>query len=325
MQKNRSLKNQQGFSDVLGQEKAVSTLKIIWAKKLNPSFMIFAGPKGIGKMKTAKIYGSSLLCDKPSLKEGPCYECKSCSDADKNIHPDLHVIDFEYQSLVSTKSTTQSALKIETMRGMLGELHRKPYYGKAIIAIIDDADKLTVAAQNALLKELEEAPKDVFWIFCATSIEGILPTIRSRANWTIYFKPINTEILSQILIKECDLDEKKASSIAPLCLGSLERAKTLINASKGAKSGQGQITAPKKLSPKEVLLLSQKIARFRSHARARDAVREFLDDYLTLTLALWRKDPVPSNLKALNNIIKAQKDLDTNLTPAIVLENLLLK
>lgn len=178
-----------GFSEISNQPSAQKILRTIFFRGLKPAFMLFIGPNGAGKKQAALVLAQSYLCANPHSQEGACGECPNCLRVQKNTHPDCHVIDKDYQEVLLDIRGGSSNLRIETMREVLRRLQQRPFESSLTLAIVDKAHDLTTQAQSALLKALEEAPRHLCWIWLTSSEEFLLPTVSSRANFKIAFKP----------------------------------------------------------------------------------------------------------------------------------------
>ncbi len=159
---------------VYGHEKELeqlSKLKNASENKLHHA-MIFSGPKGVGKRRVAQNFALSLL------------------DAENSTqHPDLHIVTLE---------EGKRDIPVEKLRELISKLQLKSYSGKKKIAIIDDAEKMNLAACNSFLKTLEEPPGDSLIILVTNNPQLLLPTIISRCQ-NFNFSKLNKENISKIL------------------------------------------------------------------------------------------------------------------------------
>ena len=183
------------FDNIVGNETVKVTLKkAINLNKTSHSYM-FAGIPGIGKRIIAKDFAKALLC----LDENKyCNKCKSCIEFDTNNNPDFIFIEPD-----------NGSIKIDQIRNMQKEVSEKPIISNNKVCIINDADLMTVEAQNCLLKTLEEPPAYMTIILVGTNESNFLPTIKSRCT-IMYFERIKDEE-----IKEYLEDNLKGEIIAP--------------------------------------------------------------------------------------------------------------
>lgn len=141
---------------------------------------IFEGPDGIGKRETALTFAAMLMCGEEAF---PCRRCRSCRLFSEGTNPDF------IEVLTGDKS-----ISVEEIRNILKGLVIRPLYSSYKIIIINDADHMTVQAQNALLKSLEEPPPYVVFILTAQSSASLTATIRSRCQRILFDKFSNEEI-----------------------------------------------------------------------------------------------------------------------------------
>jgi len=130
---------------------------------------ILEGAKGIGK-KTLSFYLSSMLHCEGQNK--PCMECHHCIKHQTSNHPDLII--------VKEKDKDKKSIGVDTVRGIISDLYIKPFLSDKKIYIIPDGETLSVEAQNALLKVLEEPPSHALIFLLTTSSGSLLQTVRSR-------------------------------------------------------------------------------------------------------------------------------------------------
>ncbi|MBI1909790.1 MAG: DNA polymerase III subunit delta' [Deltaproteobacteria bacterium] len=206
------------FSDLIGQEKALNRLTLLVTQNKVPSTLLFHGPEGVGKKTAALLLAQTILCEQhPREARGAsqaCGVCPSCLRTDRGNHPNLR--------LLLPEGTSH---KIETVREILRQISLKPYGEGCLIIIIDQAEKLTEAAANALLKTLEEPPPAVLFIL-VTAAPGLLPaTILSRCQ-KVPFQPLSEDWVQKKLTDD-GLPQEEASLIAKASHGSLGTAQNL--------------------------------------------------------------------------------------------------
>ena len=156
------------FEKILGNEKIKQELlQSIKLNKISHSYL-FIGTSGIGKKQIAKEFSKMILC---LNKEKYCNKCKSCIEFDTNNNPDFQIIEPD-----------GSSVKIEQIRQMQKKIIEAPIISERKVYIVDDADKMTVEAQNCLLKTLEEPPKFANIILIGSVESDFLSTIKSRCT-----------------------------------------------------------------------------------------------------------------------------------------------
>lgn len=168
------------FQGVVGHRAIVGLLSRAVARDTLPPSLIFAGPKGIGKRRTAVALAEALNCRSPVLAIGEtaetalsidaCGKCSACTRIARGIHSDVVIIEPE----------ESGSIKVHQVRELIERTAYRPFEGKRRVAIIDEAEALMESAQNALLKTLEEPPPSSVFVLVTSSPDVLLPTVRSR-------------------------------------------------------------------------------------------------------------------------------------------------
>ena len=171
---------------------------------------LFTGPPGSGRSNAAKAFAAALQCE-----QGGCGECHSCVTARAKTHPDILVIN------TSGLSIGTDAAKNYVRRAAL-----HPSLGRWQVMIVEDADRLTDQAANALLKAIEEPPPRTVWILCAPSVEDVITTIRSRARSVLLRTPPAAAI-AQLLQQRDGIADDVALPAAKAAQGHIGRARAL--------------------------------------------------------------------------------------------------
>ena len=155
------------WDDIVGQEPVVETLRNAVA---NPAAMthawLFTGPPGSGRSNAARAFAAALLCPQDGC--GTCRECRTALDG---THADVDVV-----------ATEGLSIKVEDARELAHLAALRPSVGGHRVILIEDADRLTERAADALLKALEEPAERTVWMLCAPSSEDVIVTIRSRSR-----------------------------------------------------------------------------------------------------------------------------------------------
>ena len=173
-----------------------------------PHALLLSGPRGTGKRTLARHLAQALLC---KGLEVPCGSCPECKRFLSGNHPDVHVVTAEARSI-----------GVNEIRSLRERLALKPFEGGRHIVFIEQADKMTTAAQNALLKTLEEPVGDAVF-FLMTDLPGaILPTITSRTR-RLRFSPLTVEACAEAL-GGWGIEPSRARLLAGLAQGAVGRA-----------------------------------------------------------------------------------------------------
>jgi DNA polymerase-3 subunit delta' len=147
----------------------------VFASKRLPHAFLLVGPAGIGKSALAVQWASLFLCEQPQ-QNTPCGKCHACQLSGKQTHPDWHVYGAD----------DAKSIGVDIIRQLSAQLMNSPQLGRGKVAVILQAERMTEAAENALLKTLEEPPGNSLLILQAESAMKLLPTIVSRCQvWTL--------------------------------------------------------------------------------------------------------------------------------------------
>ncbi len=207
--------NNMGFAQIRGQEKAIGFLKRMITHGRMSHAYLFYGPDGVGKKTTAEVLAQTVNClrqEEDKLTAEACLECSACRRIKKQIHPDVKLYEPD-----------GNFVKIEAIRTMQHEISYKPFEGRYKVFIIDQADKMTTAAANCLLKTLEEPPAHSLIILISAGIHNLLPTVVSRCQ-RLEFSPLPASIIEDVLAESCGLASADAHSLAFFAEGSLSAA-----------------------------------------------------------------------------------------------------
>lgn len=197
------------FGDILGSSRIKRILGRSLLKGRLPNSMLFSGPKGVGKLKTAFVTAKALNC--LNKVDDACEECESCVSINTGNHPDVMHIFPETE-----------VLKIDQMRILKEAAYLKPMIGRKRVFIIEQAEKMTPQAANSLLKVLEEPPSFSHIILVTDNPFIILPTVISRCQ-VLKFSPVSREDIEDHLVKQ-EIDRTKARIISLLVRGNLKQA-----------------------------------------------------------------------------------------------------
>ena len=203
------------FSDVVGQEHVVRTLRHAFEAGRVANAYLFIGPRGIGKTTTSRIFAKALNCQHPECRGGqepaptcsvePCGECQNCLEIAAG------------RSLDVTELDAASHNKVEDVKPIIDAVQFKPTSSKYKIFIVDECHMLSNAAWNALLKTLEEPPPYVRFIFATTEGDKVLPTIISRCQ-RFDLRRIQTHDIVSRLKYICEKENVEAEEDALLAI-----------------------------------------------------------------------------------------------------------
>lgn len=204
-----------GFRNVLGHEQAVNSLQnAIMLGKVSHAYII-NGEDGAGKKTLADAFAMTLQCEKGT--KDACLECHSCKQAMTRNQPDIIYLKPEKENLISVSDIRQQ---------INADVSIKPYSSRYKIYIINHAERMNEAAQNAILKTIEEPPEYVIILLLTTNAQMLLPTIRSRCI-TIEVRPVADEIVKDYLMKTLSVPEDEAAICTAFAQGNVGKAARL--------------------------------------------------------------------------------------------------
>ena len=231
------------FADLVGQETVVAQLQAAaaGAARLRAGqaeagggmthAWLFTGPPGSGRSIAAKAFAAALQCDTGV----GCGHCGACEQVLSGAHPDVALIVPEGLS-ISVK---------DARRIILRSAHA-PTRGRWQVTLIEDADRLTDDASNALLKALEEPPAHSVLLLSAPSAEDLLPTIRSRCRLARLRTP-PSDAVARVLVERDGVDPAMASFAAQAAQGHIGRAKRLATDEQARRERRDVLALPRSL------------------------------------------------------------------------------
>ncbi|MBM3250023.1 MAG: DNA polymerase III subunit delta' [Candidatus Omnitrophica bacterium] len=186
------------FKDILGQNAPIRILQAYISEGRLAGGYLFTGPRGIGKKLVALTLAKALNCLEGAIDS--CDQCASCRKVDSATHPDVQVIE---------TLENETEIKIEYIRQLKSRICLRPYEGKKKVFIINDAHKLNPESSNALLKVLEEPPKDSLIILVTDKPALLFKTIISRCK-TVRFMPQRRQELEKALNEDFGFDRPES-------------------------------------------------------------------------------------------------------------------
>lgn len=247
------------MGELIGNERIAGLLHRTAEERKPAHAYLFNGPEGVGKKRFAIQFACLLNC--PERGEDADHHCPVCRRITESKHPDVLI-----------ESPERGNIRIERIRSLQAFFKYAPVEAAYRVAIIDDAHCMNRAAQNALLKTLEEPPPNRILILVTGRPSSLLSTVRSRCR-KAPFGPIDTDPLGELLRERLGITREKAAALAAMSGGSVSRALEM-EASNFAALRDLMVSAlsePGGTGLKGLLELSVKISR------DRDTLRQAID------------------------------------------------
>lgn len=205
------------FTDIKGQENAISLLKCALKNHHVAHAYIFYGPDGVGKKQTALALAQYLNCQEQNEEtQSSCDRCPSCIQAKSNSHPDIILL-----------TPDGASIRIEQIRKLLARVALRSYESLYKVVIIDDAHLMTQESANCLLKTLEEPTDNTVFILIASQIQKLPITILSRCQ-QVRFSPLSAPLVQEILSSLYPQWQSRIGLASILAQGSLDKATDLL-------------------------------------------------------------------------------------------------
>lgn len=209
------------FQALIGQDDVVATLERAVAAAKESGLgsdsqgamthaWLFTGPPGSGRSNAAIAFAAALICP-----DNGCGECNDCRTSLRGSHPDVELI-----------RTEGLSIKVDEIRELIVRSAWAPSAGRHRVVVIEDADRLTETAANALLKAIEEPGSYTVWLLCAPSLGDLLPTIRSRCRH-LQLRTPPTSAIARMLVESDGIDEVMANHAARASQGHVGRARRI--------------------------------------------------------------------------------------------------
>jgi DNA polymerase-3 subunit delta' len=235
------------LADVRGHDRVRAILSRALERDRLPPALLFAGPDGVGKKLLALAVAQAALCERAPAPE-PCGECRACrkvsaalaperleelrQEADQHpdedvwrnfrLHPDL-VLAEGWRLTKTGRPRAEPEIRVDQVRDLIVEITGTPFEARRRVFVIDDAHTMNEAAQNALLKSLEEPPPRSHVILVSAAPLGLRQTIRSRCQ-LLRFGPLTRGAVAAHLAERRGVPEEEARTQAALAGGSLGAA-----------------------------------------------------------------------------------------------------
>lgn len=199
------------WDDLVGQRPVVSALQRAAGGDGMSHAWLFTGPPGSGRSNAAVAFAAALQCETGS----GCGQCKACRTVLAGSNPDVSVI-----------RTQKLSIGVDEVRELVRRAALSPAGDRWQVLVVEDSDRLTDQACNALLKAIEEPTPRTVWLLCAPTTEDVLPTIRSRCRLVSLTTP-TAEDVAAFLVRTLGVGEALAAHAARASQGHIGRARAL--------------------------------------------------------------------------------------------------
>ena len=270
-----------GFKDVVGHKDIIQYMKTaVEQNKLSHAY-ILNGQRGSGKKLLARLFAMTLQCE--SGKSEPCGECRSCVQAYSGNQPDI----------ITVKHEKPNSISVDDIRTQLnGDIMIKPYSSRYKIYIVPEADLMTVQAQNALLKTLEEPPEYAVIFLLTENADSLLATIRSRCVM-LKLRNIKDKLVKKYLMEKMQVPDYQAEICAAFAQGNIGRAVMLAKSEHFNEIKDDAIQLLKYIDEME---LHEIVSAIKQINKYKLEVTDYLD-----IITIWYRDVL---------LYKATKDVD---------------
>ena len=326
------------FADIIGHDSAKTLLRSAILQNRLAHAYLFQGDDRIGKRLLALRLAQALLCETVPDDQTPdaCGACRACRQVDARTHPDFMVIEPD-QELANPQ------IKIELIRDIEHQMIYRPLIGDRKICLIDDADRMTIGAANALLKTLEEPPDHSLFILVSSRPYALPATIRSRCQALRLTAPAQTQVEAAVILKR-ELPPADAHFLAVLSDGQLGRALEcdLAQARNSQKEFAAIFSSKGLQSYATVLAAAEALSKEERGPEAFDWLLRWLRDVLLVAVgagsdhvlnldqkagmqALAERIDIDELLDLINDLEKLERQAHRNLNVQMALETILLR
>ena len=259
-----------GFRDIIGQDQIKEHLQsAIRTGKISHAYII-NGERFSGKEYIARVFAMSLQCEKEDVE--PCHICHSCKQALSDNQPDIIRVTHE----------KPGSIGVDDIRSQInGDVAIKPYSSPYKIYIMNEAEKMTVQAQNALLKTLEEPPAYAVIILLTSNVNSMLQTILSRCV-VLNMKPVSNELVKKYLMEQMQVPDYKAEVCVAFARGNIGKAKQLASSEDFERVKEEALSLLKYIQEMDITEMISAIKKVTEY-------KLNVDDYLDI-LSIWYRD-----------------------------------
>ncbi len=272
-----------GFKDVVGHKNIIKYIESAVSADAVSHAYILNGERGSGKKMLANLFAMSLQCQNRQEDGDACGKCQSCKQAVSGNHPDIIRVTHEKPNTISVDDIREQ---------VNNDIVIKPYSSKYKIYIIPEADLMTVQAQNALLKTIEEPPEYAVIMLLTENAETLLPTIRSRCVM-MKLRNIKDQLVKKYLMEQMEIPDYKADVCVAFAQGNMGKAIMLATSDHFNEIKEEAVHLLKNIDEMDVSELMEAVKKCMTYKLE-------INDYLDI-IAIWYRDVL---------IYKATKSVD---------------
>lgn len=271
------------FKDVVGHKNIIKYIQSAVTADAVSHAYILNGERGSGKKLLANLFAMSLQCQNNDEDGDACGKCQSCKQAMNGNQPDIIRVSHEKPNTISVDDIRQQ---------VNNDIVIKPYSSKYKIYIIPDADMMSVQAQNALLKTIEEPPEYAVIMLLTENAETLLPTIRSRCVM-MKLRNIKDQLVKKYLMEQMEIPDYKADVCVAFAQGNMGKAIMLATSEYFNEIKEEVVHLLRNIDEMDVSELMEAVKRCMTYKME-------ISDYLDM-IAVWYRDVL---------IYKATKNVD---------------
>jgi DNA polymerase-3 subunit delta' len=279
-----------GFKDVIGHNDVIEYMQNAIKMGQVSHAYILSGARGSGKKMLANLFAQTLQCEEQGVD--PCGTCHSCKQAESGNHPDIIHVQHEKPNTIGVEDVREQ---------VVGDVMIKPYSSPYKIYIIAEADKLSVQAQNALLKTIEEPPAYAIIFLLVENADSLLATIRSRCVM-LKLKNIKDKLIKKHLMEYLKVPDYKAEICTAFAQGNMGQAVMLAQSEHFKEIHADALQLAKHVKDME---LSEISATVKDVSRFKLEITDFLD-----ILGAWYRDVLLYKATQDVNALIFQEEID---------------
>lgn len=262
------------MNDILGNERIKEHfITAVRHKKISHAYIV-EGDRGSGKKMLAAAFSKILQCE-TRQKTGDtkaCGQCESCIQMDNKDHPDVIWVSHEKPNVISVG---------EIREQIVNTVDIMPYKGPYKIYIVDEAEKMNAAAQNAILKTIEEPPEYAIIFLLTTNRGAFLDTILSRCI-LLGTRPVSETAIKKYLVDKCGISSEEAEFSAGFSLGNIGKAEAIVSSEEFRELKDLTLSVLRYIHEIESYEIADKVKEYKKY-------KNHIDDFFDIFL-MWFRD-----------------------------------